>query len=346
MGHPTLEARNLPYIPLPLEYPVFRPAWHAWPDEERLLINYLTCDAALEALNPSAIVFDCFPHASFLKAATKQRRRLVLVLRAMKDMDGYLAKWADFVSGIELFIIAEEERSVRLPPELERRSVFAGQIVSPAFPKRQDERARRQDEVVITVTGGGGGSHNALPCYNFFLDALRGIARAGRIVECTLVAGPLFHDWSGLHLFDQLKVLPFAPDIAELYARSDLILCQAGYNTLAELQGYPCRVICQPIETAYDDQFARAMAAAKDNPNAKIYVGSDVAALASLIDRHLDEPVVTIQPRRSLGAEIAATAISSFVSDSRCPAHDGDIARHSTTDPLSREDGAGPNNLP
>jgi predicted glycosyltransferase len=318
LDHPTLEVRHLPYVPLPLESPVFLPAWAAWPEDERLLINFRNCDATLEALNPSAIVFDCFPHSSFLKAAMKQRRPLILVLRAMKDIESYLAKWADFLSAVELFIVAEDKGAIKLPAIIENRSIIAGQISPPTSRVRWGRTERQQGHVLaITVTGGGGGSPNALSCYNFFLDALRHVQRMGRDFECTLVPGPLFKDWSGLHLFDRLKVLPFAPDMSALYSRSDLILSQAGYNTLLELRELPCRVICRPIDTAYDDQFARAAAVAKENPNIKVYDGADVAALASLICHHLDQPVIEATQRPSRGAEIAARAIVSLASQSR-----------------------------
>lgn len=69
----------------------------------------------------------------------------------------------------------------------------------------------------------------------------------------------------------------------DLIAASDLVICQAGYNTLAEVEKAQVPAIVIPVEKELDDQFLRAREAAKLNQHLHIFEGSDRQYLADLI---------------------------------------------------------------
>jgi predicted glycosyltransferase len=76
--------------------------------------------------------------------------------------------------------------------------------------------------------------------------------------QARLITGPLFANWLRLDLAADFSVVPFDPELTTTLAAADLVICQAGYNTTAELKQIEIRVIIVPGERRWDDQFARA----------------------------------------------------------------------------------------
>jgi UDP-N-acetylglucosamine--N-acetylmuramyl-(pentapeptide) pyrophosphoryl-undecaprenol N-acetylglucosamine transferase len=78
-------------------------------------------------------------------------------------------------------------------------------------------------------------------------------------------------------------VIPFDPALSCAFARAGLVVCQAGYNTVAELVAIGVPAIAVPAVRDWDDQFARAASVARASATVRMYEGQDAAALGVLM---------------------------------------------------------------
>jgi UDP-N-acetylglucosamine:LPS N-acetylglucosamine transferase len=133
-----------------------------------------------------------------------------------------------------------------------------------------------------------------------------------------LVTGPLFNDWWKLNLVDGVRVIPFDPYLSSTFASADVIICQAGYNTIAEVTQLGVPAICVPADRDMDDQYARAEQAAASNRNFHVCMASEGDRLTNLIDQCLQAPPGTKfrDPVSPSGAQKAAEALLQLVAHS------------------------------
>jgi UDP-N-acetylglucosamine:LPS N-acetylglucosamine transferase len=113
----------------------------------------------------------------------------------------------------------------------------------------------------VVITGGGGGYPGVVNFYNLALAACANCRKTNPDLSTILVAGPLFKDWSKLRL-EGATLFPSHLDMPGLYERAALVICQAGYNTVAEVLRSSKPAICVPAKRAFDDQSERAHLAA------------------------------------------------------------------------------------
>jgi UDP-N-acetylglucosamine:LPS N-acetylglucosamine transferase len=102
-----------------------------------------------------------------------------------------------------------------------------------------------------------------------------------------------------------VQILPFDPNLTARFARSRLIVCQAGYNTIAEVTALGVPVVCIPGQRDADDQFERAGLVAGLHPQVQVCAEAQVQAMAAMMVRGL-----AMNRRRGIqsprGAEVAA----------------------------------------
>lgn len=303
-GHELLDVFGLPYVPLPASYAMEQTdRWKAWPPSERSSLMAEICRATIGSLDPQLAIFDCFPNHAVYFSILEHRVPIVLCLRQMKDLAHYLDAMRDFLPQVTSFLIPHEEGAFELPKILRNKSHFVGQIVrAHSQPIERPISGNRK----ILISGGGGGFSETARFYNLAMAAVVELRKADRSFECRLITGPLFRDWLALELPTGFNVIPFEPDMFAALSAADLVICQAGYNTIAELEQVGTKAIVVPARRDHDDQFGRARIIASRNPQISIFEGSDHLKLSPIAAQLLREPIRRRFHARPEGAQNAA----------------------------------------
>jgi UDP-N-acetylglucosamine:LPS N-acetylglucosamine transferase len=126
----------------------------------------------------------------------------------------------------------------------------------------------------------------------------------------------MFNEWRKLRPVEGVEIVPFDPDIWTAMTKADVVVCQAGYNTLAELGRIDKPTICIPAPRVADDQFARAHALVGQRKRFVVVTDSSVETLRDQIIASLemprDETFISSAPG---GADRAADLILAFIAD-------------------------------
>lgn len=306
-SHSLLESLKIPCIPVP----DVRQSWNT----DNPLIGALV-GTILDQTKPNVLVFDCFPLRLLAYAAIARRIPLVLCLRKMKDFAFYCSEYGLPEDALRKIIVPHSAEEVDLPEGLRRKAIFVGTILRRT--KIQSTPVPEEGRSQVVICGGGGGHPSQLRFYNTVLQAITEV-RACRRLDATLVTGPLFQRWTELQLINGLRIIPFEPNLPSLLATADLIICQAGYNTLAEVTALGVPTICTPLEAVFDDQFERARQLNTVQPNLEVFSLSDSRELAKRIMASLDRPSHKQIPDEitSPGAALAANVIMEVATEPR-----------------------------
>ena len=128
-----------------------------------------------------------------------------------------------------------------------------------------------------------------------------------------MIVGPLFRGWHQLERIEGLLVVPFEPDTLAAFASADLVISQAGYNTVTELEQLATKAILVPLETNWDDQFARADRAERLHTHFRRFRGSDAIALARLASESLRDTTSAVRSPQFEGASKAARCLCAML---------------------------------
>jgi UDP-N-acetylglucosamine--N-acetylmuramyl-(pentapeptide) pyrophosphoryl-undecaprenol N-acetylglucosamine transferase len=321
-SHSLLESHGLPYLTIPSPRSLESTAWAQWPEPERSSLIIDCSKTLLRGFNADLVVFDCFPSVPFATAALEANLPMALCVRRMANFERHLQAHLWILSHVRLILVADEPGSVDLPAPLNARAVVVGPIVRPpapgAAPASQDSpSAALASSKRIIVTGGGGGYPGTLDFYNLALRAFSRLTSQASAVEGVLITGPLFTDWLRLDLVSAMRVVPFAPDITSYFSSADVIICQAGYNTLHELVDLGVQTICVPAPRNHDDQFERASHMAERHRHIHLFRGSTPAELADVMLTCMNMPPETPGSRNTQGAHIAAERLYALLTDVR-----------------------------
>lgn len=307
-GHGLIEAHGLPYISLPNGYDLHETEnWSAWPRSRRQVVMLDLALALVRTLEPDLIVFDCFPNGAMLSAALECRIPIATCLRKAKEMRVYYDNLEALGSAVRLILIPHHEGECEVPSRLLPHTRFTGPIVRRACLSRPHAIDGESVGPLVVITAGGGGYPGSVDFYNLALAAFAEARRGMPDLQGVLVTGPLFTDWWRLRMVDGIRVLPFDPQLSETFARANLVICQAGYNTIAEITSLAVPALCVPAERVLDDQFERARSAAEASATFRTYHGDDARAFAALlVDTLRADRVTARSPQVSTGAHVAA----------------------------------------
>jgi predicted glycosyltransferase len=118
---------------------------------------------------------------------------------------------------------------------------------------------------VLVTTGGGGDGSDIIEAYLLGLSSLtRSVA-----LKTTVIFGPQMPESRRENLlarfghFGDVTFLDFDPDLTTHYAASDVVVAQAGYNTVCELLSFSQRAILVPRAEPVREQLIRARLLAK-----------------------------------------------------------------------------------
>jgi len=278
-------------------------AWAAWTEGERSVLQADISRSVLKSIAPRVVVFDFLPNPNFADAVVKSEIPIVLCMREMRDLASYLAYARDLLEHVKLIVIPHLEGTIRLPENLAAKSCFVGQIARQAAPMVRPERDHAYPRIVIT--GGGGGYPGTVEFYNLATKAIAALRGHYPALRAQLIAGPLFQDWLLLQPVDGLALIPFEPDTNSRLAEADLVVSQAGYNTVAELEQLGTKTILVPAERQWDDQFARAGRIARERGNFRVFGEKTPTELANLAAELLREQIpeaVRLKPNGGIKA--------------------------------------------
>jgi predicted glycosyltransferase len=311
-AHVLLDALNLPYVPLPSSHLMSSTAeWSQWSKEERSGITLQISHAILDGLQPQVVVFDCFPNIEFVKAVIERKLPIVLCLREVKSLDRYLDRLTAILPYVHRILIPHDAGMFELPESLRKKSICVGEIVRPLSVQSRPDPGL--DSRRIVISGGGGGYPDTVRFYNLSLQALEKLRCSDSTLQGRLIAGPLFSDWMRLQLVNGVTVTPFVPDVPEAFSTADMVVCQAGYNTVAEALQSGTRTILAPAERVWDDQFARASRMELQHKSFRVFRGSSHVELTQMINLWLQEPQVPLETSRPDGALRAAEHLCSML---------------------------------
>lgn len=99
-----------------------------------------------------------------------------------------------------------------------------------------------------------------------------------------------------------------------LFANADLVICQAGYNTVAELEQLGTKTVLVPADRQWDDQFARAERMLRERNNFCVFRGKTPDELAGAADAFLGELIERVEATKPSGGMNAARLIYQIVS--------------------------------
>jgi predicted glycosyltransferase len=310
-SHVLLDAFALPYVPLPVSYAMTDGGvWSAWTETERSNLQLQIARSTLKSIGPRAVVFDCLPTPAFSQAVTESGIPIVLCLREMRDLPRYLAEVCVLLNHVKLIIVPHPQGAFVLPENLRVTTYFVGQIARPVAPRKYIQDPQQPN---IVITGGGGGYPGTVDFYNLALLAVVDQRKRVPGIKAQLIAGPLFRDWHGLRLVENISVLPFEADMPAALGKSDLVICQAGYNTVAELERLGTRTILVPAERQWDDQFARAERVSHERSNFRVFRGKTATELSLLASEVLSLNIPTIPPVEADGGMRAARLIYEMI---------------------------------
>jgi predicted glycosyltransferase len=152
--------------------------------------------------------------------------------------------------------IFDTAKEYAFPESVVCKTFYCGYLKRPTvLPGRKEGPPR-----VLITTGGGGDGSDIIEAYLAGLSSLpRNVA-----LRSTVIFGPQMPEARRLELlrrFDYMSdvnFLEFEAEIANLYAESDVVVAQAGYNTVCELLSFSRRAILVPRSEPVREQLIRA----------------------------------------------------------------------------------------
>jgi predicted glycosyltransferase len=142
------------------------------------------------------------------------------------------------------------------PESVVRKTFYCGYLKRPTVSTGRKEGPPR----ILVTTGGGGDGSDIIEAY------LTGLASLPRNIalRSTVIFGPQMSQARRLELLQRfnymadVNFLDFEADIANHYAESDVVVSQAGYNTVCELLSFSRRAILVPRGQPVREQLIRA----------------------------------------------------------------------------------------
>jgi predicted glycosyltransferase len=147
-------------------------------------------------------------------------------------------------------------REYAFPESVLRKTKYVGYLKRP----RQHAQLNDGTPRVLVTTGGGGDGREMIDAY---LSGLSTLARSVAL-HSTVIFGPQMPQVCREDLlrryghFSDVEFLDFAPDLTSHYAESDVVVSQAGYNTVCELLSFSQRAILVPRAEPVREQLIRA----------------------------------------------------------------------------------------
>lgn len=179
--------------------------------------------------------------------------------RAVLKNNGSFATLERFYHEIWIYgskSVFDTAKEYDFPESLADRTHYCGYLKRPTLPTTKSAGPPR----VLVTTGGGGDGSDIIEKYLLGLSSLaRSVA-----LKTTVLFGPQMPESRRNSLlarfghFGDVTFMEFDPDLTKHYAASDVVVAQAGYNTVCELLSFSQRAILVPRAEPVREQLIRA----------------------------------------------------------------------------------------
>jgi UDP-N-acetylglucosamine--N-acetylmuramyl-(pentapeptide) pyrophosphoryl-undecaprenol N-acetylglucosamine transferase len=218
----------------------------------------------VKTFQPRAMLIDFVIDRSMFTFLRKQDCRIAVVLRKMRSRAMRQLANDPAARLVDAWLVPHERDEFNLselPAEIARRCHFVGQVVrqfNPASIPVLRQRYARGKKFLAVIALGGGGSPEARRIAAAARQAVQELGASRDDLGGLVVWGPLNPEplpkKSG-----NMQTIRFEPEMPELFAAADLVICNAGYNTMGEVEASGTPGIVIPLATTgRDDQQARA----------------------------------------------------------------------------------------
>ena len=179
--------------------------------------------------------------------------------RAVLASNGSFATLEQFYDEIWIYgskFVFDTAKEYGFPESLLGKTHYCGYLKRPTRPPAKNAGPPR----VLVTTGGGGDGSDIIEAY---LKGLSSLARSVAL-KTTIIFGPQMPEARRNDLlarfghFSDVTFLDFDPDLTKHYAAADVVVSQAGYNTVCELLSFSQRAILVPRSEPVREQLIRA----------------------------------------------------------------------------------------
>ncbi len=237
---------------------------------------------------PSVFLTDFALNDTLFRDANEIGAKVAVVLRKQRLIDLLQTTLAPALRRVDRILLphTQDEWPLRaLPPPLRSKAVHLGGVVrglDPSLVASVRAQYARPDERLVVVTIGGGGYTEAHPLLQVAEHAAAVCKNPG--LKWVVVYGPYYPFDVPPDPSPSVARIRYAANMPELLASADAVVCNAGYNTISELQlcGTPAVVVPRTTR-GRDDQVARAESFTKSGRG--LVCEEDASAIASSVER-------------------------------------------------------------
>lgn len=270
-------------------------------------------DAMLARFDPGVVIHDTMVWRPLFEAAETKGLRQAIVFRRRKDQYKLAHSPSSPLRRADLLLLPYEpidamDILASLPAD-GPPAICIGEVVRQ--PSLAPGQLRRQmglsnDATLIVITAGAGGFPEDPGFYQLALEALDSAINDLRLGDFTvvLVLGPRYEGVIPVAAYANVQVWHAIPWMPDLIAEANLVLCCAGYNTVAEVISARVPAILYPGVRTNDDQWARARQASRDWHSVHVLEQTSPNSLADLIVNCLEGCNGTRQHRDLRSPEI------------------------------------------
>lgn len=220
----------------------------------------------LEDFRPTTFMVDFTMDARLFDLARDSGAQVAAILRKPRPKVLWSLAVDPAARRVDRFLLPhprEEFRVRELPPNLRRRGRQLGPVVKTLNAEgvlRMQARYKKPGRPLIVAAVGGGGYEESRQT----VSAVEHAAERAPHLDWVIVYGPYLSQSLIDASASNVTRLRFEPELLELYAAADAAVCNAGYNTIREMQTLSTPAAVIPVKgTGRDDQHERALDFAK-----------------------------------------------------------------------------------
>ncbi len=231
---------------------------------------------------PQGLKKEVLPALEWIRENLKDTKTILGLRDIMDDSETVKSDWnkKDIYSTIEelyseVWVYGQEDvynpvEEYDIPDSINDKLHFTGYIPRKVPAKEVAEALRLQlnvmknERLVTVTTGGGGDGYHVLDSYLKMLEKMKERSILPPF-QTVMVTGPFLSTKGKNQIMDRatdlgIQAYDFFPDMENLIAASDIVVCMGGYNTICEALSSKTMSLVIPRETPRKEQYIRAKA--------------------------------------------------------------------------------------
>lgn len=216
----------------------------------------------VRSFSPDVIIYDTLLPGDAREETGERAGHSVYIMRKSKEEKQREIFQNPFLNAVGLILIPHTpaEFACEVPPSFRPKTFFVGPIVRMPRPETQEVLKNKYqigpNDFLLTSTAGGGGFEEAAD--SFFatvLDIHRRLYPILPNLRHLTVLGP--HFGKSLLPPEGMTVIDYEPEMIDLFAISNLVIAEGGYNTVNEIRLAKTPAVFLPSGRKFDDQEER-----------------------------------------------------------------------------------------